>query len=243
MDGLIILDKPAGLRPARAVDLVKRLLPRRVRVGHGGSLDPFATGMLIILVGRATRQFDTIASWRKTYHATARLGAVTMSDDSDTPEQQHVDRVVSMDEVTTALKRFVGIIEQRPSTFSALKINGDRACDLARAGKVPALQPRPVEIYNLTLIDYAWPFLRMEVECGRGTYIRAIARDLGAQLGVGGYLTQLRRTRIGPFGIEEAVRPEMLTSESLSEKMIPLHGLHLLQLLAANTSTPPAKQL
>jgi tRNA pseudouridine55 synthase len=225
MDGLIILDKPVGITSARAVEKVKWLLPRRVRVGHAGALDPFATGVLILLIGRATRQCERIMGWRKTYHATARLGATTATDDADSPEQPHAVRDVEVSEIVDILQTFVGTIEQRPSRYSAVKISGRRACDLAREGREVALPPRPVQIHRIQLLEYHWPALGFEVECGRGTYIRALARDIGERLGVGAYLTALRRSRIGPFGLEHAVRPDALNAQNLPQHLLPLAAL------------------
>jgi tRNA pseudouridine55 synthase len=194
-------------------------------VGHAGALDPFATGLLILLLGRATRQCERIMEWRKTYRAAARLGATTATDDSDSPEHPHAVRDVQLPELVDLLQTFVGTIEQRPSQFSAVKINGRRACDLAREGKAVALPPRPVRIDSIRLLEYHWPALGFEVTCGRGTYVRALARDIGERLGVGAYLTALCRTRIGPFGLERAVRPEALDATNLLQHLLPLSTL------------------
>ena len=221
MDGLIIVDKPPGCRSTRAVDAVKRLLPRKARIGHGGTLDPFATGVLILLVGKATRQCEIVMSWPKIYQATVKLGATTLTDDPSSPEQPVSSRHISELELREAIGSFVGSIQQRPSLFSALKINGLRACDLVRDGQIPALEPRTVQIHRIDLLSYEWPELKIEVKCGRGTYIRALARDIGQHLGVGGYLTRLRRTKIGPFSEEEAGALSSLDANTIREHLRP----------------------
>jgi tRNA pseudouridine55 synthase len=220
--GILNLDKPAGISSARAVDRVKRLLPRGTKIGHAGTLDPFATGVLLLLVGRATKACERLMDAPKQYEASVRLGATTATDDPESPPQPWARasgaaaEPMSLDQVRSVLPEFVGEILQRPPAFSAMKIDGRRAYDLARKGHDVALEPRPVRIYEIELLDYAWPELRLRIDCGRGTYIRAIARDLGERLDVGGYLTELRRTRVGTFDVKEAVMLEGLTPETLS---------------------------
>jgi tRNA pseudouridine55 synthase len=222
MDGIINLDKPAGISSAKAVWHVKRLLPKGARIGHAGTLDPFATGVLLLLVGKATKLCEQLIRQPKSYEATVKLGATTATDDADSQEQ--VARtpsalIPSREDIEASLKRFIGSIEQRPPAFCALKVGGRRAYQLARDGNPPVLAPRTVEIYSIELLDYAWPLVRLRIECGRGTYIRSIARDLGEALGVGGYLTQLRRTRVGEFRIEDAVSLEQLKEQG-AEKFL-----------------------
>src|SRR5580765_4220436 len=150
MHGIIVLDKPAGMSSARAVAKVKHLLPRGTKVGHAGTLDPFATGVLILLIGKATRQCERIMSQRKTYEATIKLGATTATDDPDSPEQPHeASGPVSRETVESALSKFVGAIQQTPPVYSALKINGRRACDLVRDGRDVELKARTVQVYSV----------------------------------------------------------------------------------------------
>jgi len=216
-EGLLILDKPAWISSAQAVDRIKRLLPRGSKVGHAGTLDPFATGVLVLLLGRATRHCQRIMDMPKTYEARIRLGATTATDDIESPEQpwQPPPAPPSRQQIEQAAQSFVGWIQQRPPVYSAIKISGRRACDRARRGAIVQLEPRPVRIYSIDVLDYAWPDLNLRIECGRGTYIRALARDLGEKLNVGGYLTALRRTRIGPFDVQQAVPLESLTSQNI----------------------------
>jgi tRNA pseudouridine55 synthase len=215
IDGIIVIDKPPRITSARAVATVKHLTHGGAKVGHAGTLDPFATGVLIVLLGNATHQCEQIMSWPKTYEATVKLGATTATDDMDSPEEPRNSPPVERARVEQALADFVGDIRQRPPVYSAIKIAGQRSCDRARAGRVVELQPRIVHIESITPIDYVWPLLRLRVDCGRGTYIRSLARDLGEKLGTGGYLTELRRTRIGPFGIDSAVRLDQLTEQNV----------------------------
>ena len=222
MDGIIVLDKPAGMSSARAVARVKHILPRGTKVGHAGTLDPFATGVLILLIGKATRQCERIMSQRKTYDATIKLGATTATDDPDSPEQPHGDAApVDRAALEAALKPFVGEIEQRPPVYSALKIAGRRACDRVRDGEEIEVKPRKVQVYLIDLLDYAWPLVNVRIDCGRGTYIRSIARDVGEALHVGGYLTQLRRTRVGRFDLAKALTLSSLTPEEIQRHLHP----------------------
>jgi tRNA pseudouridine55 synthase len=209
--GVLNIDKRAGVSSARVVGQVKRLLPCGTKIGHAGTLDPFATGVLLLLVGKATKLCERLMDELKQYEATVKLGATTPTDDPDSPESPTAGaRPVSRDELYAAITPLIGEIEQRPPAFSALKVGGHRAYKLARAGKTVQLKPRAVRIYNIELLDYEWPFVHLRIDCGRGTYIRAIARDLGERLGVGGHLTALCRTRIGPFTVTDAVSPEHL---------------------------------
>lgn len=217
MNGIINLDKSTGLSSARLVSRVKRLLPRGIKIGHAGTLDPFATGVLLLLVGKATRSCERLMGERKGYVATIKLGAQTSTDDPEAAEELvEVARPPDEAEVLEAAGRFVGAIPQRPPAFSAMKIEGQRAYKLARRGDAVDIPPRTVMVYSLDILEYAWPLVRARVECGRGTYIRAIARDLGDALGVGGYLTELRRTFVGRFTVADAVTLEKLTAEGIS---------------------------
>jgi tRNA pseudouridine55 synthase len=211
LNGLLLIDKPAGLTSAAAVNRVKRVLPRGTKIGHAGTLDPFATGLLILLIGKATRRCEELMGAPKTYETTIKLGATTATDDPEAPEEPFFgagaprEAAVSPEDVDRALRSFVGLIQQVPPRFSAIKLQGRRACDRVRAGQSVTLRPRAVQVYEIATDAFEWPFLRARIVCGRGTYIRSIARDLGAALNVGGYLTQLRRTRIGKYGVDNAV--------------------------------------
>jgi len=235
VDGIINLDKPAGISSARAVARVKRLLPRGTKIGHAGTLDPFATGVLLLLVGKATKACERLMSEPKRYEATIKLGATTATLDPESPEEPcgrgtgdpPVLEASSHGQVARAtleavLPQFVGEIQQRPPAFSAMKVDGRRAYKIARAGETVELEPRLVRVYGIELLDYDWPSLGVRIDCGRGTYVRAIARDVGEALGVGGYLTALRRTRVGPFDAAGAVTIERLETDGVAAHLHPL---------------------
>jgi tRNA pseudouridine55 synthase len=216
MDGLIVLDKPARITSAGAVNRVKRLLDRGTKIGHAGTLDPFATGVLLLLIGKATKSSERLMNQPKRYEAAIKLGASTATDDPESPEIPWLHATQpSFEEIKSAAARFTGIISQRPPPFSALKISGRPAYKLARSGQPVDLQPRDVRIDGLEIMSWQWPLLKLRIDCGRGTYVRAIARDLGETLKTGGYLTELRRTRIGDFDIADAVTLEQLDQDGV----------------------------
>ena len=219
--GILNLDKPTGITSRAVVDRVARLLPR-IKVGHAGTLDPLASGVLIICVGSATRLIEAVQRMTKVYRTVIRLGA--RSDTLDAEGRVTVvenPSVPSELEVRQAVAGQVGERLQLPPEYSALKIKGQRADDLARAGRVVDLQPRLVRIDRADLVSYRWPHLELEIACGGGTYIRSIARDLGETLACGGLVAALVRTRIGPFAIDSSADPTTLTSSSLAANLRP----------------------
>lgn len=218
--GLLIIDKPLGLTSMDVCRRVRRRLinagaPKRVKVGHGGTLDPLATGLMVILIGKCTRLCDQIMLGEKSYETRVDLSAFTTTDDAE-GERTEVAVTVppTLDQVRAACDRFTGTIMQTPPAFSAMKVGGQRAYKLARRGEDVVLQPRPVTIHAITINSYAFPSLTLTVDSGKGTYIRSLARDLGQALGTGGTLAGLRRTRVAPFTIDQAV-----TLESLPERL------------------------
>ncbi len=213
--GLLNLNKPTGVTSRDVVDRVSRPL-RKVKVGHAGTLDPLASGVLVVCVGAATRLIEYVQRMPKTYRATIRLGATSDTLDADGRVVETIDpRVPLRSDVESALMTQIGTIEQMPPQFSALKVAGKRAYDLAREGETVALAARPVEVYRIELLRYAWPLLEVEVDCGSGTYIHSIARDVGEILGCGGLIEVLTRTRIGPFRLYDAIDPESLSRETI----------------------------
>jgi tRNA pseudouridine55 synthase len=225
MDGVVNLDKPPGITSARAVGAAKRMLPRGTKIGHAGTLDPFATGVLLLLVGKATKACEQLMDRPKQYEATVRLGATTATDDLESPEipyPRHTPEPPAFGVIYLAVQGFVGEIMQRPPAFSAMKVGGRRAYDLARQGDAVELAPRPVRVYGIELIEYAWPLVRLRIDCGRGTYIRSLARDLGQALSTGGYLTQLRRTRVGDFAVGDAVTLPQLQADGVVPHLQPV---------------------
>jgi tRNA pseudouridine55 synthase len=204
--GILNLNKPSGISSARAVDLVKKKLPRGTKIGHAGTLDPFASGVLLLLVGKATKLCEKLMDQPKQYEATVKLGATTPTDDPEQPETPVPGAApIDRERLEVALKSFVGEILQRPPAYSAMKIEGRRAYDVARRGGDVKLEARAVRVYSIELLDYQWPLAKLRIDCGRGTYIRAIARDLGEAVACGGYLTGLTRTRIGAYTLADAV--------------------------------------
>lgn len=215
LDGLLIIDKPTGITSRDAVNRVQGWLPRRTRVGHAGTLDPMATGVLVVCVGQATRLTEYIQRMDKEYQAGVVLGATSDTDDADgTVTVREVSAVPTREQVLAEIARFIGNVEQVPPAYSAAKVTGRRAYDLARRGKAVDLKPRPVRIDAIDVLGFAYPRLEITVRCGKGTYIRALARDLGQRLGCGAYLESLRRTRIGPFAVENAISLNLDATEA-----------------------------
>lgn len=220
--GILNLDKPPGRTSRDVVNQVARLLPRKTKAGHAGTLDPMATGVLVVCIGSATRLIENIQRQGKTYRTVIRLGARSDTHDCDGVIVKTVDpRPASTSEVEAALATQRGEILQQPPEYSALKIDGRRAYDLARAGLPVDLAPRPVRIDRVELLSYEWPRLELEIDCGGGTYIRSIARDIGEILGCGALMDALVRTRIGPFTQESAVDPDELDRETLEDHLLP----------------------
>ncbi|WP_238120523.1 MULTISPECIES: tRNA pseudouridine(55) synthase TruB [unclassified Xanthobacter] len=199
LDGWVLLDKPTGMTSTQAVTVVKRLFSAK-KAGHAGTLDPLASGCLPIAFGEATKTVPYVMDGRKTYRFTVHFGIETDTDDAEGKPVATSELRPSDDEILAALAPFRGEIQQVPPAYSALKIGGERAYDLAREGADVVLEARPVTIYRLDLVerpdaDHAV----LEAECGKGTYVRAIARDLGRMLGARGHVSALRRTSVGPF--------------------------------------------
>lgn len=210
ISGMLLIDKPLGYTSMGVCATIRGKLkaggaPKRIKVGHGGTLDPLATGLLVVLVGRATKLSDRIMADAKEYTTTIDLGVRNETHDLEAETVPvEVPCPPTRGDVDGVLSRFIGTIEQVPPAHSAMKVGGKRAYALARAGEVPPLVARPVRIDAIEVIGYAWPRLELRISCGKGTYIRSLARDIGAALGTGGVLTALRRTRSGAFSVEDA---------------------------------------
>lgn len=223
MDGILLIDKPAGWTSFDVVARVRGVLSkeagRKVRVGHSGTLDPFATGLLILLIGKYTKQSDEFLKLNKTYEATLMLGKTSSTGDPEgeiTPVSNHKP---THEEIISTLNTFFGLVMQTPPIFSAIKIDGQRAYKLARAGKIPVMEPRQVEIYEIKLLSYDYPELKIKTKVSSGTYIRSLAVDIGEKLGVGAYLTGLRRTKIADYDVLRAISPEDITVKKLLDKI------------------------
>jgi tRNA pseudouridine55 synthase len=232
--GLLVIDKPAGVTSRAALDRCQGWFPRGTALGHTGTLDPLATGVLVVCVGVATRLAEYVQRMTKTYRATFQLGATSDSDDADgriVPTT--VERLPDREEIERALRTFVGDIEQVPPAYSAAKVTGRRAYKLARRGQAVELAPRRVHIYAIDQLAYAYPRLDLRVHCGKGTYIRSLARDLGERLGCGAYVETLRRERVGSFTADQAITPEAGLAEArghllpLSDAVVDLPALVL----------------
>jgi tRNA pseudouridine55 synthase len=200
MNGLLVIDKPGGMTSRDVVNRAQRWFAKGTKLGHTGTLDPLATGVLVLCVGAATRLAEFVQAMGKGYAARVRLGARSDTDDADGTVVP-VDGLTppTVEQVRAALAPFVGVIQQLPPAYSALKVAGRRAHELARKGAEVKLDPRAVNVHGIELVNYAWPWLDITVECGKGTYIRSLARDVGDTLGVGGLVQTLRRTHVGPF--------------------------------------------
>lgn len=209
-DGLLVIDKPAGPTSHDIVARVRRALGTR-RVGHGGTLDPDATGVLLVAAGQATRFFPFLSKERKVYDGRIRLGTATDTyDASGRPVGPAAEALPGRDEVAAAMAAFVGDILQVPPRYSAKKIGGQPVYKLARADRAFVLAPVPVTVARFELRDFLPPDVLFEAECSAGTYVRSLAHDLGARLGCGAHLAGLRRTRVGPYGLDQAVSLEAL---------------------------------
>jgi tRNA pseudouridine55 synthase len=198
INGWIVLDKPVGMTSTHAVAAVRRLTNAK-KAGHAGTLDPLASGILPLAFGEATKTVPYVVDGEKAYRFTVRWGIETNTDDTEGKAIATSDKRPRLDEIEAILPRFIGVIAQVPPKFSAIKIAGERAYDLAREGEEVELQAREVEIHALRLIERSENDAVFEAECGKGTYVRAIARDMGRALGCLGHITSLRRTRVGPF--------------------------------------------
>ena len=209
---IILVDKPAGISSFGVVAKVRRTLRdefgHKVKVGHTGTLDPFATGLLILLSGKMTKKSGEFLKLNKEYEATLKLGYVSSTGDPEGEIEQFADLRPEFKEVRNVLDSFIGTISQTVPKFSAIKINGERAYKLARKGKDFETPTRQVQIYGIEILRYEYPELMIRCQVSSGTYIRTLAEDIGKKLGTGAYLTALRRTKVGDFSVEYAQKLE-----------------------------------
>jgi tRNA pseudouridine55 synthase len=209
VNGWVILDKPIGMTSTHAVARLKRIFNGK-KAGHAGTLDPLASGILPIAFGEATKTVPYVQDGEKSYRFTVNWGVETNTDDSEGVMVRDSSTRPARADILAQLPQFIGTILQKPPTFSAIKINGERAYDLARDGEMPDLAPRQITIHALDLVESTSDQAVFEAHCGKGTYVRAIARDLGRKLECFGHVSALRRTRVGPFHEEDAVALEPL---------------------------------
>lgn len=219
MFGVLNLNKPSDVTSRDVVNVVQRLV-KPAKVGHAGTLDPMATGVLLVCVGGATRLISMLQKAPKTYIAEFTLGQRSDTDDSTgNVECVAVETPPVREAVETALQSFVGEIEQVPPAYSAVKVSGQRAYAKARRGEEVQLSAKRVTVHRIQILHFNWPVMTVEIECGSGTYIRSIARDLGEQLGCGGLMSALQRVRIGQFSVGNATNPDDITKENLASHL------------------------
>ena len=220
VNGWLVLDKPVGMTSTHAVSVVKRLFQAR-RAGHAGTLDPLASGLLPIALGEATKTVPFVMDGRKIYRFTVRWGEERDTDDAEGRATEISAERPTAEAIRALIPRFSGLIEQVPPRFSAVKIGGERAYDLARDGEAVELAPRPIEVHHLELVETPDPdHSVLAAECGKGTYVRALARDMGRALGCFGHVTALRRTAVGPFAEQNAIALETLQRMPPDDPMI-----------------------
>jgi len=222
LHGLLVVDKPLGLS---SMDVVRRV--RRAgghcKTGHAGTLDPLATGVLICCLGKGTKCVDQLMGQRKIYRTRIDLSAFTQTDDAEGEREEiGVAPPPTPHALEAALQNLTGEIKQTPPAYSAIKIGGRRAYQMARRGDDVKIPARTVHIERLKLLEYDWPHLSLEIECGKGTYIRSLARQIGQALGTGGHLTELRRTAVGAYTLEQSVCLDALPEPLTPEHLLPL---------------------
>ena len=219
MNGIVIIDKPQEWTSQDVTARLRRVFDTR-RIGHGGTLDPMATGVLPVFVGRATRGVEFFEHAEKAYETVLRLGLTTDTEDvfGNTLEERNVE--ISEEEFLAVLDKFRGKIQQIPPMYSALKVNGQKLCDLARKGKEVERQPREIEIFELECLEFTGQAARLRVRCSKGTYIRTLCKDIGQALGCGGCMAQLRRVQAGEYTIAEAVPLQELLDAQEPEKYL-----------------------
>lgn len=209
MDGILLIDKPAGWTSHDVVAKVRIALKQetgqKIKVGHTGTLDPLATGLLILVIGSYTKRASEFSKLDKAYEARLTLGKISTTGDTEGQITPKADKIPNREEIEQALSQFKGKIQQTPHKFSAVKVGGKRAYHLARQGKEVNLEPRQVTIHKLEVLNYEYPSLSIKTRVSSGTYIRSLAEDIGEKLGVGAYLSGLRRTQIDQFDIGQAI--------------------------------------
>jgi tRNA pseudouridine55 synthase len=222
---IFLLDKPLDWTSFQAVNKLKyklknefKELPKKFKIGHAGTLDPRATGLLIVCTGKFTKRIPEIQDAPKEYWTEIKIGVQTDSYDTEKPEILATDfSHITEEQIHKTLEKFIGEIDQKPPVFSALKIDGKRAYDLARAGTEVEMKSRKTTIHYLNNINVNFPFVSFTVGCSKGTYIRSLAHDIGQELGVGAYLTQLRRTKIGDYSVQDATADFINDNFNISE--------------------------
>ena len=208
MDGILLIDKPKGWTSHDVVAKIRSLLRQqginKPKVGHSGTLDPLATGLLVILVGSYCKRAQEFSKLNKTYEVTMKLGEISTTGDEEGKKAKVSDKKPTLKQLDAALNGFGGEIEQIPPIYAAIKVNGQRAYKLARAGKEVKLEPRKVKVYNITDVRYTYPEIKFTCKVSSGTYIRSLVEDIGKKLGTGAYMSNLKRTQVGTFKLSKA---------------------------------------
>jgi tRNA pseudouridine55 synthase len=221
MFGLLNIDKPRAMTSRDIVNGVQRLV-RPHKVGHAGTLDPLATGVLVLCLGKATRLIEYVQQPSKRYLAEFQLGQASDTEDIEGQVWRCCEEVVpTLAEMEAVIPRFVGEIEQRPPAFSALKVQGERAYRLARRGEAVDLAPRRIKIHSLTLVQYDYPQFVLAIECGSGTYVRSLGRDMARSVGSAAVMTSLRRLAVGGFRVEDSVPYDLLHEQNITAHLLP----------------------
>jgi tRNA pseudouridine55 synthase len=228
MQGLLLIDKPPGWTSFDVVNYVRRIVataagqkPKQVKVGHTGTLDPFATGLLVLLIGKEyTRRAGEFSKLDKTYEVTMRLGQTSATGDPEGEITAVSDTAPDLEALQAAVERFRGHITQVPPAFSAIKVGGQRAYKLARAGKEVVLEARPAIIHRLEIVNYAYPKVELLAEVSSGTYVRTLVEDMGQVLSTGAYTTALRRVTVGPFKLVDACQTANLSPEIITARLL-----------------------
>lgn len=217
LQGFLNIDKPAGWTSRDVVNVIVKLCPKGTKVGHAGTLDPLATGVLVVAVGRTTRLIEYAQDGTKSYRGEFLLGRVSDTEDVEGKVTELEDAPqISQTAMEAVLPSFSGVLMQRPPAYSAIQVDGQRSYDRARRGEVVDLPSRPVRIDSVELLSFEYPRFELQVVCGKGTYIRSLGRDIAEKLGSGAVMSQLRRLRVGAFAIEDAVDLETLRTEGVA---------------------------
>lgn len=230
LHGVLVIDKPRGPTSMSMVNLVRRK-SRKAKTGHAGTLDPLATGVLVLGIGKMTKRLGEMMITDKRYTTVINLSAVTDGHDAETePIPVEIQKIPSQEEVTRAVLSFQGDIDQVPPSLSAVKVDGRRAYAIARKGGEVKIKSRKVMVHDIQVTSFSWPIVTIDIACAKGFYVRSLARDLGEVLGTGGYCTEINRTAVGPFLIENAKQLEQLPEWLTQQDLISLEELN--QLLA-----------
>ncbi|MBC8522550.1 tRNA pseudouridine(55) synthase TruB [PVC group bacterium] len=236
--GVLAIDKPRGPTSMSMVNLVRRR-SGGVKTGHAGTLDPLATGVLVLGLGKMTKRLGELTLTNKRYKTVIDLSAKTAGHDEESPRVEvEVSNPPTSEEVVKVLEKFHGTILQRPPIFSAVKVDGHRAYAVARKGKEVVVEPREVEVFGIELMSYEWPIVTLDIACAKGFYVRSLARDLGEKLGTGGYCREIRRTEVGPFTLEHARVLENLPEVITQDLLISCSGVdQMLESVGANNKS------